>query len=156
MAARGERDTAKYAKLSGEVLARREAAKKRFIERANELLERVIPEAEHLGLKLGIENREALEELPIESDYGVLFKELDSPAVVYWHDTGHAQIKENLGFLHHAFHLESLRDKLFGFHIHDVQFPGRDHAEPGTGTVDFRALKATVKPGHVKVFEFAP
>ena len=52
--------------------------------------------------------------------------------------------------------LESLRDRLFGFHIHDVQFPGRDHCPPGTGTVDFRALKPLVKPEHLKVFEFSP
>ncbi|MDB6111059.1 MAG: Xylose isomerase domain protein barrel, partial [Pedosphaera sp.] len=66
------------------------------------------------------------------------------------------QIKENLGFLNHAFHLESQRDKLFGFHVHDVQFPGRDHCAPGSGTVDFAALKPMVKPEHIKVFEFSP
>ncbi len=71
-------------------------------------------------------------------------------------DTGHAQIKENLGFIRHAMHLESLRDRLLGFHIHDVEFPGRDHCAPGTGTVNFAALRPFVKPEHVKVFEFGP
>jgi sugar phosphate isomerase/epimerase len=156
MVARGERETPKYEKLCEEFVKKREAAKERYIERANELIRRLLPQVEELGLKLGIENREALEELPLEEDYGLLFKELASPAIVYWHDTGHAQIKENLGFLNHAFHLESQRDKLFGFHIHDVQFPGRDHCAPGTGTIDFAALKAMVKPEHIKVFEFAP
>jgi hypothetical protein len=37
-----------------------------------------------------------------------------------------------------------------------VQFPGRDHCAPGTGTVDFAALKPFVKPEHLKVFEFGP
>jgi sugar phosphate isomerase/epimerase len=156
MVARGERETPKYEKLQEEIIRKREATKERYIERANELIRRLLPDVEELGLKLGIENREALEELPLEADYGLLFKELGSPAVVYWHDTGHAQIKENLGFLNHAFHLESQRERLFGFHIHDVQFPGRDHCQPGTGTVDFAALKATVKPEHIKVFEFGP
>jgi sugar phosphate isomerase/epimerase len=156
MVARGERESANYEKLCEEVIRKREGAKERYIERANEMLRRLLPEVEELGLKLGIENREAVEELPLEADYGLLFKELASPALVYWHDTGHAQIKENLGFLNHAFHLESMRDKLFGFHIHDVQFPGRDHCAPGTGTVDFGALKPMVKPQHIKVFEFSP
>jgi sugar phosphate isomerase/epimerase len=146
----------KYGKLREEVIRKREAAKGRHIERANELIRRLLPEVEAAGLKLGIENREALEELPLEDDYGLLFRELKSPAIAYWHDTGHAQIKENLGFLDHAFYLESQRDRLFGFHIHDVQFPGRDHCAPGTGTVNFGALKAAVRPGHVKVFEFGP
>jgi sugar phosphate isomerase/epimerase len=153
---RGEKGTSRYDKLCAEVVKKREASKGEFIRRANELLLRLIPEAENLGIKLGIENREGLEELPLEPDFHLLFKELSSPSMVYWHDTGHAQIKENLGFIQHANHLESQRDRLYGFHIHDVQFPGRDHCAPGTGTVDFAALKPMVKPQHVKVFEFGP
>ncbi|HEX4644376.1 MAG TPA: sugar phosphate isomerase/epimerase, partial [Verrucomicrobiae bacterium] len=156
LAARGERDTPKYQKLCVEVMTKREAAKEKFIDRANDMLRRLLPEVENLGLKLGIENREAVEELPLEADYRFLFREFPSSAIVYWHDTGHAQIKENLGFIHHAMHLESQRERLFGFHVHDVQFPGRDHCAPGTGTVDFAAIKPFVKPEHIKVFEFAP
>jgi len=153
---RGEKESPKYQKLCAEVQKKREAIKEPYIDRANELLKRVLPLAEELGVKLGIENREGLEELPLESDFSLLFKVLASPAAVYWHDLGHAQIKENLGFIDHAFHLESQRDRLYGFHIHDVQFPGRDHCAPGTGTVDFAGLKRSVKPGHLKVFEFSP
>ncbi len=156
MLGRGEKETPKYKKLCEEVLKKRESLKEHYIERSNELIGRLIPEVENFGLRLGIENREALEELPLETDYAFLFRQLPSPAIVYWHDTGHAQIKENLGFIHHAMHLESQRDRLFGFHIHDVQFPGRDHCAPGSGTVDWAALKPMVKPEHVKVFEFSP
>ncbi len=156
MVMRGEKESSKYEKLCAEVLKKREALKEPYIERANALLKQLLPLAEELGLKLGIENREALEELPLEPDYHLLFKELNSPAAVYWHDFGHAQIKENLGFIDHAFHLESQRERLYGFHIHDVQFPGRDHCSPGSGTVDFAALKPMVKPHHLKVFEFSP
>jgi sugar phosphate isomerase/epimerase len=156
LVARGEKETSKYEKLCAELARKRESCKEKYIDRANDLLRKVLPEAENLGIKLGIENREGLEELPLEPDYSLLFKALPSPAIVYWHDTGHAQIKENLGFIHHAFHLESMRERLHGFHIHDVQFPGRDHCAPGTGTVDFAALKPMVKPEHIKVFEFSP
>jgi sugar phosphate isomerase/epimerase len=120
-----------------------------------ELLKKLLPAAEAQGLKLGIENRQGLEELPLESDFQFMFRELGSPAAVYWHDVGHGQIKENLGFIRHAMHLESLRGRLFGFHIHDVQFPGRDHCAPGTGMVDFTALQPSVKPEHIKVFELS-
>jgi sugar phosphate isomerase/epimerase len=156
LAARGERESAKFQKLSEELDNKREAKKEPFLERTKQSLKKVLPEAESHGVMLGVENRQALEELPIESDYPFIFRELASPNLVYWHDTGHAQIKENLGFIRHAMHLESLKDRLFGFHIHDVQFPGRDHCAPGTGTIDFAALKSVVKPGHVKVFEFSP
>ena len=53
-------------------------------------------------------------------------------------------------------HLESLRDHLFGFHIHDVHFPGRDHCAPGTGTIDFAGIKPLLKPEHIRVFELSP
>ena len=156
MVGRREKETPKYAKLCAELNQKREAKKEKFVERTNEMLRRLLPEAEKHGLKLGIENREALEEIPLESDFQFFFKDFSSPAIVYWHDTGHAQIKENLGFIRHAMHLESLRDRLFGFHIHDVQFPGRDHCAPGSGTIDFAALKPMVKMEHIKVFEFSP
>jgi len=81
---------------------------------------------------------------------------MGSPAAVYWHDTGHAQIKENLGFINHAMHLAGMAEHLAGFHIHDVQFPTRDHCPPGTGCVDFAKLAPLVKPHHIKVFEFSP
>jgi sugar phosphate isomerase/epimerase len=156
MLARAEKGTPKYEKLCTALSEKREAKKEPFVERTNELLRKLLPEAESRGLKFGAENRQALEELPLDSDFPFLFHELASPNLGYWHDTGHAQIKENLGFIHHAMHLESLRDRLFGFHIHDVQFPGRDHCAPGTGNVDFAALKPLVKPEHIKVFEFSP
>jgi sugar phosphate isomerase/epimerase len=156
MVGRQETETAKYQRLCDEVSEKRERIKGPYVERVYDLLRKIIPEAEARGLKLGCENREALEELPFEDDFQFMFRELRSPSLVYWHDCGHAQIKENLGFIHHAMHLESLADRLFGFHIHDVQFPGRDHCSPGTGMIDYAALKPFVKPEHLKIFEFSP
>ena len=156
LAARGEKETPKYAKLCAELDEKREAKKGPFVERVNELLKKLLPVAESQGIKLGIENRQGLEELPLESDFQFLFRELASPNLVYWHDTGHGQIKENLGFIRHTMHLESLRNRLAGLHIHDVQFPGRDHCAPGSGMVDFKALQPSVKREHIKVFELSP
>jgi len=156
MVARGEKETVKYEKLCAELDEKREAKKGPFLERTKELLKRLLPEAESRGVTLGVENRQAVEELPFESDFQFLFRELPSSRLTYWHDTGHAQIKENLGFIFHQMHLESMRDRLFGFHIHDVQYPGRDHCAPGTGTIDFVGLKKWVRPEHIKVFEFSP
>ncbi|HWQ93159.1 MAG TPA: sugar phosphate isomerase/epimerase [Clostridia bacterium] len=156
MLQRGEQDSTKYARLCAEADEKREARKKPFMDRVLEMLQKLLPEAGAHNVRLGAENRESLEELPFESDFQMLFQELNSPHLAYWHDTGHAQIKENLGFTPHLMHLESLGDKVGGFHIHDVQFPGRDHCAPGTGTLDFAALKPLVKPEHIKVFELSP
>ena len=156
MLERGEKGSSKYEKLIAELMKVRESKKGKFVERLYASLGKVIPEAEARGIKLGCENREALEELPFEDDFALLFRELSSPVMTYWHDTGHAQIKENLGFIQHAQHLQTFSDRLSGFHIHDVQPPARDHCAPGSGSVNFGALKSVVKPQHIKVFEFSP
>ena len=152
----GHRGTDRYESLLAEAIERRESKKEPFVERAYETLRRLIPEAEARGLRLGIENREAVEEIPFETDLLFFFREFPQPTVTYWHDTGHAQIKEELGLIQHMLHLESFADRLAGFHIHDVRPPCRDHCPPGSGQVDFAALRPWVRPEHVKVFELSP
>jgi sugar phosphate isomerase/epimerase len=154
--AEGKKDTPKYEKLCRDVVHQREKKKQRYLDNAYESIRRVVDEAKPRGLKLGIENREALEEIPFESEFDLFFKEFRDPTVVYWHDTGHAQIKENLGFISHQLHLESMKERLYGFHVHDVEPPGRDHRPPGKGTIDWNALKPYAQPHHLKVFEFSP
>jgi len=146
----------RYEKLRVEAASAREARKAAAVKRVYETLEIIVAEAEKRDLRLGIENRQGLEEIPLDGDFEYFFREFDSSNVTYWHDTGHAQIKENLGFLDHVQHLESLTGRLAGFHVHDVIFPAGDHAPPGSGTVNFAALKPLAKPAHIKVFELSP
>ena len=152
----GKKDTPKFQKLVEEMEDRRAKLSEKPMQYAYEILRKLIAEAEPRGLKLGIENREAVEEILFDNDYPFFLHEFQSPSVVYWHDTGHAQIKENLGFINHAEHLKAVQRRLYGFHIHDVEFPGRDHRAPGTGTVNFKTLKSFVKPEQPKIFEFSP
>lgn len=156
LVAAGQQLTSKYEKLCAEVIDKREQRKETYLQFAGEMLSALTSEAESRGIRLGIENREALEELPLESDFTLFLKEFSNPTICYWHDTGHAQIKENLGFIHHRMHLESLTNRLAGFHIHDVQAPAKDHCPPGTGMIDFESLKSLVSRDHIKVFEFSP
>jgi sugar phosphate isomerase/epimerase len=156
LAERGRQGDDKFQRLCADADEKRESRKEPFLDRSLEFLARLAPEAEKRGLKLGVENRERIEELPFDSDFQFLFRQLDRDNVSYWHDVGHAQIKENLGFIRHAMHLEALSDHLAGLHIHDVEFPGRDHRAPGGGSVDFTALARFVRPDAIKVFELSP
>ena len=153
---RGEKGTPKFQKFVAEANAAREAKKKKFYDRSRETLRHLLTESKFCGLKFGIEIREAVEELPVESDFKALLEEFPAPDVYYWHDVGHAQIKQDLGFINHAQHLAAHADRLAGFHIHDVKFPARDHFPPGGGDIDFASLKPFVKPEHIKVFELSP
>ena len=153
---RGKRGTPEFHKLTTEANAAREAKKKRFYAHSRDMLRELFGEAKSRGVKFGIEIREAVEELPVESDFKALLEEFPAPTANYWHDTGHAQIKHDLGFIDHAQFLGERAGRLAGFHIHDVKFPARDHFPPGGGDIDFAALKPFVKPEHIKVFELSP
>lgn len=153
---RGKKGAPEFLKLTAEASAAREAKKKRFYDHSRAVLRDLVAEAEKRDLKLGIEIREAVEELPVESDFKSLLEEFPAPTVYYWHDVGHAQIKHDFGFIDHAQFLAERVDRLAGFHIHDVKFPARDHFPPGGGDINFAALKPYVKPEHIKVFELNP
>ncbi|MGH8022207.1 MAG: sugar phosphate isomerase/epimerase family protein [Limisphaerales bacterium] len=153
---RGARNSKKFQALRRDAIDARESKKENFFARTKETLRRVLPEAQRLGLTLACENRQALDELPIEGDFEAFLGEFSGSPIAYWHDIGHAQIKEHLGVIEHATFLGALAGRLAGFHVHDVIFPARDHMSPGAGTVDFAALKPLVKPEHIKVFELSP
>jgi sugar phosphate isomerase/epimerase len=156
MVEKGLKESPKYAALRQEIMEKLEDKKQEFVELASEMLDRLSGLAAQHGVKLGVENRQAVEEIPLDGDLQMLLLEFNRPTVGYWHDCGHAQIKENLGLLDHRMHLEGMAPRLLGFHVHDVVFPGRDHAAPGSGTIDFAALKPMIKPEHIKVFELSP
>ncbi|MBI3192501.1 MAG: sugar phosphate isomerase/epimerase, partial [Pedosphaera parvula] len=84
----GQKDSPKYAKLCAEVEDKREAKKEKYYELAKEMLRRVAEQAEVRGIKLGMENREALEEIPLDHDFTYFLREFAGPTVRYWHDTG--------------------------------------------------------------------
>ena len=153
---RGEKGTPKFHRVVADANEAREAKKKRYYDRSRETLKFLLTESKSRGLKFGIEIREAVEELLVESDFQSLLAEFPAPDVYYWHDVGHAQIKQDLGFINHAPFLAAHAGRLAGFHLHDVKFPAHDHYPPGAGDIDFASLKPYVKPEHIKVFELSP
>jgi len=126
-------------------------------ERIKEHFESILGKAAKKGLQLGIENREGLEELPLEEEHADFVRGFETAeAVGYWHDTGHAELKARMGLLDHEKRLEELADRLVGFHLHDVSAEGRDHQVPGTGVIDFGMVARYVKPEHALVLELSP
>ncbi len=152
----GLKDTPKYQRLVQEVEEKRLRRIEGPRQLAIEMIRALAQQAGEKGILLGIENREAVEEIPFDDDLSFFLGELPDN-VRYWHDCGHAQIKENLGFIaQHRMHFESLAPRLGGCHIHDVIPPGIDHCPPGSGMIDFSALAPWVKPEHIKVLELNP
>lgn len=117
----------------------------------------ILSYATQKGVKLGLENREKFDELPIDADFVEFLDALPSGAPAgYWHDTGHADIKEGMGLLRHREHLKQLKNRTIGFHLHDVNAQGQDHHAIGEGHVDFKMISEFWRPEHLLTLEFGP
>lgn len=124
-------------KLRG--VQQREQASEEYITRLVETMKPIVAAAGERGIRLGIENRDSYESLPSEREFPALLDKL-GPTCGYWHDFGHAQRKENMGFLDHRAWLEKIGSRAIGCHLHDTRWPVEDHRVPFTGDVDFAAL----------------
>ena len=148
---------AAYQKLLAKSLA---ALKKRmspYWENTKQGLADLLPYAGQKGVLLGFENREGFEELPLDAEHPDLITAMAKPnACGYWHDTGHAQIKQGMGLLNHREHLEKNAPNAIGFHLHDVSAEGRDHQPIGSGKIDFEMVSCFWRPEHTLVIELSP
>ena len=157
MAATGQHLTQAYARAKVKAVQKREAIAPKYLERVKDCLKRIIEYAEQKGIKLGIEGRQAYEEIPTEREASALLDEFQSPNVGYWHDFGHIQIKHNLGFVDHVEWITKIRSRLLACHLHDVTWPGLDHRAPFTGgSVEYDKLIPLLPKNCLFVWEMSP
>jgi sugar phosphate isomerase/epimerase len=128
-----------------------------YWQRTKDAVRSVLDYASEKGVRLGLENRERFEELPLDADFPGFLAEMPAPSPAgYWHDAGHAHLKEKMGLIDHRQQLEDNAARLFGFHLHDVDSEGRDHQAIGSGSVDFEMLSRFWRPEHIFVIELSP
>lgn len=146
-----------YQNLLAGVMAKLRAHQARFWENTRVGISELLPYATSRGVALALENREKLEELPLDADYAQFVESLPPEALAgYWHDTGHAHIKESLGVINHREHLAKNAPRAIGFHLHDVSADGHDHQAIGSGKIDFAMISEFWRPEHTLVLEFSP
>lgn len=136
--------------------AAREKRARKHLDGLRESLARLLPTLESARVRLALENLPSWEAIPSELEMEQLAREINSPWLAYWHDTGHAHIRLLLGAGNPARWLERLRPWLAGLHINDVQPPAMDHFMPPGGLVDFSMYKDVAHSGIPLVLEPAP
>jgi sugar phosphate isomerase/epimerase len=157
MAEAGEHLSRKYVKLKLKAVEQRERKAPLYLQRARDCLMRIIEHASRAGIRLGVEGRQCYEEIPTEMELTALLDEINAPDIVgYWHDFGHIQIKENVGFVDHAEWLAHISKRMFGGHLHDTEWPGKDHRPPFTGNIDYDKLIPLIPNPTLLVWEMGP
>lgn len=148
--------TKEYADLRIELVKLREEAGPRRLDRLRSALKPILKSAARLGVRVGLENREKYEDVPSEREMLPFLESFQNETIGYWHDFGHAQIKENLGYLDHVDWLQRVVPWMIGCHVHDVAWPNEDHLVPGWGEVKFEDLLPLLPKDVIIVFELGP
>ena len=156
MAARGEQFGEPYENLKLKAQIARDKKAPKQIEHLSESLEQLLPVVKETGVLLALENLPTWEAIPSELESEKLMKRFHAGGIRLWWDIGHAQIRENLGFINASRWLRRLAPHIAGMHIHDVEPPGQDHLMPPRGKVDFPALAEFARMDKVRVLEPAP
>jgi len=145
-----------YVKTKIAFVRKREKIGPRYYQRAIDALTTIAGHAEKAGVKLAIESRSHYEDVPSEREMSALQQHFaDNPWVGYWHDFGHVQLKHNLGLLDHPQWLERIAPHLIGGHLHDVEWPARDHRVPFAGMIDYAPLLRNFPPALPLVWELS-
>lgn len=148
----------KCVKLRHAFIRKREKIAPLYYERAAEALAAIAERAAEVGVKLAVESRSRFEDMPTEAEMLRLMDQFkDNPWVGYWHDFGHVQLKHNLGLLDHSQWLAAIAPRLIGGHVHDVEWPARDHRVPFFGaTIDYSTLLPHFPTDAPLVWELSP
>ncbi len=156
MAKAGEYLSREYVRTKITAVQEREKNASECLERVKNCLLRVIGYAAPKNIRIGVEAQRNYEQIPTERELSELLEEINSPNLGYWHDFGHAQVKENLAFIDHAEWLRTVGRRTFGCHVQDCIWPAREGQLPFTGGVDFEKLVPLLPTNCLFVWQMNP
>jgi sugar phosphate isomerase/epimerase len=145
-----------YTELKVKAVKQRQESFKKLWPRVKECLEPLVQLGGELNVRLGFEIREDFEEFPHEEEFPEILEAFTPDVVGYWHDFGHSQRKEFLGWHDHLETLAVRKPRLLGAHNHDCRRPQEDHLPLGHGEIAFTTLLPLMPENAIAVLELAP
>ena len=152
----GKHLSRRYVRAKLKAVQTRERRSPLCLPRVKDCLDRIMKYATSKNVRIALENRRGYEDIPSERELPALLNELNTGHVGYWHDFGHSQIKENLGFIDHGEWLSSMGPRTFGCHVQDCIWPARDHEPPFSGGIEFEKLVPLLPTNCLFVWEMSP
>ena len=145
-----------YCRAKLAAVQKREKHARVFLDRVTRVLETLVEEASKMDLTLVVENRSDFEAIPTERELIALLEHFDSPHLRYWHDFGHAQLRDNLGLLDHAQWIAEIAPFAVGAHLQDAKWPDEDHLIPFEGEIPFDRLVPLLPSSLCYTLELSP
>lgn len=142
-----------FERIKSECLQERKNKYSKYLDMGYRSLEELLKHAEKSNIKLGLENRMYLNEIPDYEEAGIIIDKFKSEYLGFWYDTGHAEIIYRMGAVASPVdYLKSYSGSLLGMHLHDV-VGIVDHYAVGAGEIDFSRIKAFVGDNTVLTME---
>ncbi len=148
----GRRETAEYLRVLEAFRKERARRAPVHLEAVEKSLKEVLSYSRPQGIKIGLETRYYPTEIPNMEEVGALLKKFAPEGLVYWHDSGHAEVNERLGLATHLGYFRGNEQYLYGMHIHGV-VGLEDHQAPFSGDLDLGKIGDFLKRDIIKVIE---
>jgi sugar phosphate isomerase/epimerase len=148
----GYAQTKEYSQAKEKLIYQRISQAPPYLDAARKSLQELSEYSRQKGIMLGLETRFHLNEIPNMDEMAELLNEVSKNLVGYWHDVGHAEVQQQLGFSLHEEWLSRFKDRIVGIHLHDIRGIS-DHQAPGKGNMNWEMVTKYLPPGIVKVCE---
>lgn len=148
----GRHDTKEYQQIKEELMYQRISQALPYVDAATRSLHELCAYSQQQHILLGLETRFHFNEIPNIDEMTALLDGAPENLVGYWHDTGHAEVQQRLGFSQHEEWLSRFQDRIVGVHLHDI-LGVSDHQAPGKGNMNWEMIAKYLPPRAVKVCE---
>jgi len=148
----GYTETEEYGQTKERLVHQRLSLAHSHVDAAKRSLQELGKYSRQKGIMLGLETRFYFNEIPNMDEMTELLDEVSENLAGYWHDAGHAEVQQQLGFSCHEEWLSRFRGRMIGIHLHDIRGIC-DHHAPGKGNMNWEMIAKYLPRGIVKVCE---